>query len=125
MTEPTKLQKIFRCSACAKSILYGIIIFVTLASLFIWWGVNGFETNVHLSFLSITLGGAIALITVIIIGAKICFNRYCDLDSDDYDDKFALGIAFFLSFIAFIITVYVIANAEWFIEIFERGMRTW
>jgi len=126
MTEPTKLQKMLRCSACAKSMLYGIIICVTIASLIIWWGVNGFGFNIDLT----TLGTLISAFSVMFIGciygAKQCFGAYCDSKNDEcYDDKFILGIAFFFSLVAFSLIVIIIANSEWFIELYERGMRFW
>ena len=98
MTEtpkPPLLNRILRCSACAKKLLYGILLTVALSSTILLFTFYEIPINPHYVALLLLLGMIIGITVGLVWGAYLGFNAYCDRDSLYYDDFIAafLGLA--------------------------------
>lgn len=98
MTEtqkPPLLNRILRCSACAKKLLYGILLTVALSLTILLFTFYEIPINPHYFAIALVLGMVIAVTVGLIFGAYKGFNAYCDKDNLYYDDFIAafLGLA--------------------------------
>jgi len=98
MTEaqkPPLLNRILRCSACAKKLLYGILLTVGLSSMILLFTLYEIPINPHYFAIALVLGLIIGIAGGLVYGAYKGFNAYCDRENLYYDDFIAafLGLA--------------------------------
>jgi hypothetical protein len=127
-TPPPFLNRLLRCSACAKNLVIGLGLFLGVATIVIIGAFKPFEINGHYLLFGLSVLGAGLVYYFSIYATVKLFRAYCDKDSEYYDDGFLIAMGFLCAFVPFILTVAIVYDSldgSWFIELLERGSHQW
>ena len=100
--KPHLLNRILRCSACAKKLLYGILITVGLSGTIFILAVMEIPINPHYVAFGLAVTVVAGLIGAMLYGAYKGFNAYCEKGNLYYDDFIAAIMGFACCFGLFI-----------------------
>lgn len=103
--KPHLLNRILRCSACAKKLFYGILITVGFSTTILFFAVMEIPVNPHYVTFGIVLGMIIAIYIGLSVGAYKGFKAYCDRTNLYYDDFIVAGMALGCSFGIFLLSL--------------------
>ncbi len=103
--KPPLLNRILRCSACAKKLFYGISITVGLSITILLFAIFEIAINPHYVLLIIIIGVIVFSLGVLIYGAFKGLRAYCDKTNLYYDDFFVAGVGLGCCFGIFLISL--------------------
>lgn len=123
--KPPLLNRILRCSACAKKLFYGILITVALSVTILIFSVFEIPINPHYVILIILSGMIIGGLGGFFYGAFKGLRAYCDKKNLYYDDFLAASVGLGCCFAIFLISLALYLDQGTFFEFILGKAEAW
>lgn len=106
--KPPFLNRVLRCSACAKNLLYGILIFTAIVTTITIAVFEPLEIDHQVLAFFLLTGFASAVYILITWGVVQVFRAYCDKQSTWYDDGLMIFFGLAGCFVLFVLTLAIV-----------------